>query len=257
MAGARDRGMKGCASGNGPGAIAPDGSSVDLYARLPTWGEPELVHRALPPAASILELGCGAGRMTGPLVRLGHPVTAVDESPEMLARIPYTVTVRSTIEELRLPGRFDAVLLASHLINDPDRRLRVRWLTTGRRHLADGGSLLLQRLDPSWFDTPRPAYVYQDGLEIVLVEVRRPTSRQVAATIRYRLEGLVWYHRFTVERVDDADLDELLALAGLRRTEFVSADRTWVRADPLDHVGTDVPDGGAAGKSDFAATPTG
>ncbi|XTZ17437.1 hypothetical protein ACQSSU_08770 [Micromonospora echinospora] len=57
--------------------------------------------------------------------------------------------------------------------------------------------------------------------------------------------------------MDDADLDELLALAGLRRTGFVSADRIWVRADPVDHVGTDVPDGGAAGTSDSPATPTG
>jgi ubiquinone/menaquinone biosynthesis C-methylase UbiE len=50
-------------------------------------GEPEIVHGAIPPGASILELGAGAGRMTRPLVTLGHPVVAVDESGEMLARI--------------------------------------------------------------------------------------------------------------------------------------------------------------------------
>jgi len=57
-------------------------------------GEPEIVHAAVPPGASILELGAGAGRVTHPLVALGHPVVAVDESAEMLARIRGAETVR-------------------------------------------------------------------------------------------------------------------------------------------------------------------
>jgi ubiquinone/menaquinone biosynthesis C-methylase UbiE len=67
--------------------ITPDGCSVEFYSLLPPMGEPEIVHDAIPPGASILELGAGAGRMTRPLVGLGHPVVAVDESGEMLARI--------------------------------------------------------------------------------------------------------------------------------------------------------------------------
>ena len=67
--------------GTGPGVITPDGCAVDFYARMTAMGEPEIVHDAIPAGASILELGCGAGRVTHPLVALGHPVTAVDESP--------------------------------------------------------------------------------------------------------------------------------------------------------------------------------
>ena len=60
--------------------VAPDGSPVGLYARLPELGEGEAVAAALPAGASVLELGCGTGRITRQLVRLGHRVTAVHES---------------------------------------------------------------------------------------------------------------------------------------------------------------------------------
>ena len=54
-----------------PGAmgIAPDSSPVGLYARLPELGEGEVVATALPAAASVLELGCGTGRILRPLAR--------------------------------------------------------------------------------------------------------------------------------------------------------------------------------------------
>ena len=52
--------------------VAPDGSPVALYARLPALGEPELIHDAVPAGAEILELGAGAGRVTHDLLALGR-----------------------------------------------------------------------------------------------------------------------------------------------------------------------------------------
>jgi len=66
--------------GAGPGDITPDGCAVEFYALLPALGEPEIVHAAVPEDASILELGCGTGRILRPLAQLGHPVLGVDES---------------------------------------------------------------------------------------------------------------------------------------------------------------------------------
>ena len=60
---------------------------MELYSLLPPMGEPEIVHAAIPAGAGILELGAGAGRVTHRLLELGHPVVAVDESAEMLARV--------------------------------------------------------------------------------------------------------------------------------------------------------------------------
>jgi hypothetical protein len=55
-----------------PAEVAPDGSPVEIYRRLPPGGEAELIHGGVAPGASILELGCGAGRVTHELLRLGQ-----------------------------------------------------------------------------------------------------------------------------------------------------------------------------------------
>lgn len=103
--------------------VAPDGSPVEVYLRLPDRGEGELVAAALPPPASLLELGCGAGRVTRQLVARGYSVVAVDESPGMLEHVRGAETVRARIEELDLGRRFDAVLLLSNLLTvEPEQR---------------------------------------------------------------------------------------------------------------------------------------
>src|SRR5487761_1033543 len=100
-------------AGTGPGAITNDGCAVEFYSLLPAFGEPDIVHAAIPPGASILELGCGTGRILRPLAALGHRVTGADDSPDMLARVPDLPNVLSPIQDLRLNRTFDAVLLAS------------------------------------------------------------------------------------------------------------------------------------------------
>ena len=54
-------------------SVAPDGSPVELYRNLPSFGEAEIVSGAIAPNASVLELGCGTGRMTARLVSAGIP----------------------------------------------------------------------------------------------------------------------------------------------------------------------------------------
>ena len=60
------------------------GAPVELYRLLEAAGEPELIDREIPGNAEILELGCGSGRITHPLVALGRRVVAVDFNQEML-----------------------------------------------------------------------------------------------------------------------------------------------------------------------------
>jgi SAM-dependent methyltransferase len=114
-------------------SVAPDGSPVEVYLRLPERGEGDLVAAAVPPPAALLELGCGVGRVTRQLVRLGYDVVAVDESPEMLAHGRDAETVLARIEELDLGRRFDAVLLLSNLLTvEPE--LRRAFLDACARH---------------------------------------------------------------------------------------------------------------------------
>lgn len=89
---------------------APDGSPVELYMRLSGEGEAELIDAQLHPGSRILELGCGAGRLTHELVRRGHRVTAVDNSPDMLAYVSGAETILADIIGLDLDRIFDAVV---------------------------------------------------------------------------------------------------------------------------------------------------
>jgi SAM-dependent methyltransferase len=218
--------------GTGPGVITPDGCAVDFYARMSAMGEPEIVHGAIPAGASILELGCGAGRITHPLLALGHPVVAVDESPEMLAHVRGAETVHARIEELALGRRFDVVLLASHLINTDDTVDRSALLAACLRHVAGDGSVIIQRQAPGWFAAAADAESTRDGVTIRVRDVSRPAPGLVSATMEYVDGDRVWTHTFTVRRLDDAELTAVLAGSGLRLDRYLTEDRSWLRAVP-------------------------
>ncbi|MGW7353866.1 class I SAM-dependent methyltransferase [Streptomyces sp. NPDC054784] len=224
-------------SGTGPGAITPDGCSVELYARLPAGGEPEIVAAAAPPGASLLELGAGAGRMTRRLVERGFRVTAVDESAAMLARVRDVRTVRATIEGLALGERFGAVTLASFLVNTPDGALRSELLRTCARHVAPDGCVLVQ-CEGEWHASVRPGAAWErDGLRVRLA-ARAPAGpdgaggRAERITMEYAFEDAVWSQTFLSRFLDEAELREALDGAGLDFDRWLTEDRTWLRALP-------------------------
>ena len=222
--------------------ITPDGCSVELYALLPPMGEPEIVHDAIPPGASILELGAGAGRMTHRLVELGHRVVAVDESPEMLARVRGAETVEAPIEGLDLRRRLDAVLLASFLVNTDDDDLRGRFLEACRDHVRDDGCVLVQRHPPAWFDQAAEGERTSAGITFRLRDLSRPGPGLLSATVEYQAGERVWTQWFTARRLDDGALAAALAEAGLAFDAYLTGDGSWVRALP-------VPRGEALGRS--------
>jgi SAM-dependent methyltransferase len=212
--------------------ITPDGCSVELYSLLPPMGEPGIVHAAVPAGAGILELGAGAGRMTRHLLALGHPVVAVDESAEMLARVREAETVRARIQELRLGRRFEVVLLASFLVNTADRELRRRFLTTCREHVRDDGCVLVQRHEPAWFDEAAEGERTGGGITFRLRDLTRPGPGLLAATVEYQVGERLWTQWFTAERLDDHGLAAALDEAGLAVDAYLTADGSWVRAVP-------------------------
>jgi SAM-dependent methyltransferase len=212
--------------------VAPDGSPVELYARLSSLGEPELVHEAIPPGAEILELGAGAGRMTHRFIELGHPVTAVDSSAEMLARIRGATTVEADIVGLDLGRTFDCVLLASQLINVDDDIERAGFLAACARHVAPTGVVIIQRYAPAWADDPRPSDTVTDGLRIRLIDPRREGER-LHATVEYELEGRRWTHGPFASRIlTDEDLQARLFVAGLDFGRWLDDQRSWLLATP-------------------------
>lgn len=219
--------------GTGPGSITVDGCAVEYYATLTPNGEPERIHGAIPAHASILELGAGAGRITHRLVELGHEVVAVDQSAEMLAHIAGVETVCSSIEWLDLDRRFDLVLLMSFVIETADDDQRAAFLATCRRHVADGGSVILQRHPPEWYDTIEPIERHlDDGRTFRLGGLSHPEPDLLAATTEYTIGDQRWTHFFVSKRLDDQHLAAQLDRADLTIAEFIDGDREWVRATP-------------------------
>jgi SAM-dependent methyltransferase len=212
--------------------ITPDGCAVDFYARMTEMGEPALVHDATRPGASILELGCGTGRITRPLAALGHPVVAVDQSADMLAYVRDAETVCARIEDLALGRRFDVVLLASHLINAEDDAARTAFLAACRRHVADDGAVIIQQHPPGWFATAADADSVRDGITFRMRDVSRPGPGLVSATMEYVDGDRVWTQAFTARRLDDAEMAAVLAGAGLRPDRYLTDDHGWLRAVP-------------------------
>lgn len=216
--------------------VAPDGSPVDLYARMPTYGEPELIHEAISDGTEILELGSGAGRMTHRLLELGHRVTAVDNSAEMLARIRGAETVEAEIVGLDLGRRFGCVLMASNLVNHDDDRQRAGFLATCARHVAADGVVLIQRYDPAWAADPQPSENERGGVRFRLLDPSRDGER-LTATVEYELDGQTWRHGpFTSRILGDAELDQRLGVSGLIRERWLDDRRSWLSAMPAPDI---------------------
>jgi SAM-dependent methyltransferase len=171
--------------------------------------------------------------VTHPLIALGHAVTAVDESPEMLERVRSTATVQAKIEDLDLgERRFDAVVLGSHFINEPSGVLAAAWLATCRRHVAGDGCVLIEQHSPAWFDTAADSEHERDGITFRLRDVTRPEPGVVYGTVEYQAGDLLWSQTFGARRLDDPVLRNLLAAAGLAFDGYLTEDHAWLRAVP-------------------------
>ena len=140
--------------------------SVDIEAYQRRWerladegvdvhGEVALVQSYAPD--TVLDAGCGTGRVAVELARRGVAVVGVDSDPDMIdvarAKAPDLRWIVADLVELALPQRFDVVLLAGNVVPyvSPDRRPRA--VAACARHLTDGGLLVAGFvLRPDWPD---------------------------------------------------------------------------------------------------------
>jgi SAM-dependent methyltransferase len=200
---------------------APDGSPVELYRLLPDLGEGELVAEAVPPLASILELGCGAGRMTRQLVARGFRVTAVDESAEMLAYVRDADVVHAAIEGLDLRRQFDAVLLASNLLSVKPEQRRA-FLGTCRRHAE---LTIVETLPLGWQPPEGDRTI---GEVRARMRVTRFEAGVVEGAMEYEARDGRWSHPFTMRVfADEGELEAALAEGGMRKLRWLDRERGW------------------------------
>ncbi|WP_086722676.1 class I SAM-dependent methyltransferase [Streptomyces carpinensis] len=216
--------------GTGPGAITPDGCAVELYARLPVGSEPDIVAAAVPAGAHILELGCGVGRVTHPLLRRGFTVTAVDESPQMLQRVRGARTICSPIEQLDLGETFDVVMLASFLVHAGDAEVRRGLLRTCARHVAQDGCVLIQREGADYHtDLPRER-VDPSGFTVRILSAEPVGDGVDSVRAEYVFPDATWTQTFLSRPLTGEQFEEALEEAGLQTDRCLTDDGTWVRA---------------------------
>lgn len=211
---------------------------MEVFCHLPPGIVPALVSEAVDAGSDILDLGCGAGRLSRALAALGHRVVAVDVCAEMLAclvGVPGVSPVEADIAGLELSRRFGGVMLASYLVNHPDAP---SFLATCSRHVDARGAVLVQRYDPGWAReaaadaaTVGDVTVSLDGFSLSADPCCSGRER-FGAIVTYTIGDRSWAQPICALIVDDADLEQLAAAAGLEIDRWLDEHRTWARLVP-------------------------
>lgn len=210
-----------------PDAVTRDGSPVAVYLAAPPGDTSQIVLAVTPPPARVLELGCGAGRETRPLVACGYDVTAVDDSPAMLAHVTGARTFEADLFALDLGERFDVVLGGSHFVDDADRARRDALYATCARHVAAAGVVLLERYDPDWARAPETydGTVGPVAIDFEVLARRGPTTE---ARLVYRLGEQRWEQTFAFVAITPEQVDVEAAAHGLAVVDVHGEDDTWL-----------------------------
>ncbi len=105
----------------------------------------------------VLELACGTGRLSIPLLQAGIDLTCVDYSKEMLevfqkkldrSRLSCRI-FNQDMADLSLPDRFDLIFIPFHSFSEIlDESKHARALARIREHVADGGRFVCTLQNP-------------------------------------------------------------------------------------------------------------
>ncbi len=218
-------------SGTGSGARTEDGCSVELYRQLPYLGELDPVRHLLRAGESVLELGCGTGRLTRKLIEWGMDVTCVDNSVEMLSASPMSANaVLSPIQALSLDQRFDVVLLASCLINHPVDEVRNVFVHAAKTHLKSSGACVIQRHDPAWLVSASIGnFGMIKDIALYLDEVSH-SEGLTDMTLRYVQAEQSWTHTFSVKPMSEGAIETILREHGFSDVQRFGEMHRWLVA---------------------------
>ena len=107
-------------------------------------GEADFVAGYAP--STVLDAGCGTGRVGIELARRGITVVGVDNDPEMLERArrraPQVTWVEADLAAVELGRCFDVVVMAGNVIPFVDPAARPAAVAQCARHIAPGGRLV-------------------------------------------------------------------------------------------------------------------
>jgi ubiquinone/menaquinone biosynthesis C-methylase UbiE len=224
--------------------IYSDAEAAALYDVLNPWGSDyEFYLRLILEADSVLDVGCGTGRLLHRARAAGHEgrLCGIDPDPAMLevaARRPDVEWVQTAAASLEFESEFALATMTGHafqmIVGDEEI---VDSLRAIRRALVDGGQFAFETRNP-----PARAWERWDGAETEVVD---PSGR--ALVVRYAVvsmvDGVVVLTETTADRdtslridrgslrfLDTQTLDRLLADAGFTLEARCGG---W-RGEPLD-----------------------
>jgi SAM-dependent methyltransferase len=146
---------------------------------------------------TVLDLGCGAGRIAVVLASKGYSVTGIDKFPAMLAEARQNAAerrvrlnlFRSPLEELRVTGRFDAAYSIlgpfSYVLTDEDL---ARSLARVNAVLRPGGVLIIDVMNFAWM---------YGRFKPVFTTVRRGKGWSVRRVVTNEVDNvnMLWHNR--------------------------------------------------------------
>lgn len=226
-----------------------------------------------------LELGCGTGRVLIPTAQAGCDITGLDLSSYMLNRCREKLAkqpveaqsrvrlVQGNMTDFNLNENFRLITIPfrpfQHLISVAEQKACLRCV---RRHLSDGGLLVLDVFQPSLPRLVDPEFSMEIQVE---PEIKLPDGRILRRTNRisalhpveqYNDIELIYYvkypdgrqgrfvHSFPMRYFFRYEMEHLLSLAGFRVVElFGNFDRSPLAAKSpemifvTEKVATDVP----------------
>lgn len=192
------------------------------YYDLTTTGMDDIAFyaRYVDPGSSVLELGCGTGRVSAALSERARRVVGVDRSEAMLKRAqekrsgPRTTYVLDDITKVRLGERFDLIIAPFRVLQALERDAQVSaFFQTIKAHLAPGGEAILNVFHPNleahemasgWViegENYGAEFALPGGESVTLSDERRQldAERQVLYPVliyrRYRAGVLIDEHR--------------------------------------------------------------
>ncbi|MFD8084036.1 daptide-type RiPP biosynthesis methyltransferase [Kitasatospora sp. NPDC059722] len=207
---------------------------------------PDLLTRLRGVSGPVLELACGSGRLTIPMLAAGHRVTALDLSASLLAELTRRLadpaarhlaqrleTVEADMFELDLGRTFRAAVLGTTTIGLVPPEVRPAFLRRVHDHLEPGGEFVLSLHPPAAAPTEAVHPMTTADAVDFLVEYQEPhLQRRRVAVLHLGREGRPLLLTSTVHTPDLDTLRQELSDAGFPAVE-VHPVRRMAEGSPL------------------------
>jgi SAM-dependent methyltransferase len=205
------------------GLISTSGIGPAFYFR-PFKGWPEFERRAIRLAKGrVLDVGCGAGRVSLYLQKKGHDAVGIDNSPLAIKvcreRGVKNARVLSITEVDRKLGVFDTIVMFGNNFGLFGSFNRARWLLRRFHKItSEKARIIAQSADPYVTDWPEHREYQKHNRKLGRM------SGQLRLRVRHKKYKTPWFDYLIVSR---EEMQEILAGTGWRVARFIDSGPEW------------------------------